>query len=325
MTSNPWWEGLPGFEELGDDRGGADRVAQFKAHLEAMDKEKQARLKTGLTAREVYEAWLAESKRSEDDALTTGWPSIDGALGRPMLPGEVVILGARTGVGKTWVAQHLGERAMQTEHHRVAFVSMEMSYYQLGERYAAHALNVNPNIANERAKAGELTAEGLAAETIGADRWWFYERSIGVEEMSEVVESAAEAMGAPPTIVILDYLGLLAGKGKLYERTSDNARALKDAAKATNTIIVCAAQISRQVGGSGEEEPTLAGMRDSGAIEEAADRAFLFWGVKDSPNEIMCRLAKNRYGEKSDGVYLKFDDAMRLKEHTDMYASDVPF
>jgi replicative DNA helicase len=165
----------------------------------------------------------------------------------------------------------------------------------------------------------------LVRHTPGPDRWWFYERSIAVEEMSNVVESAAEAMGAPPTIIILDYLGLLAGKGKLYERTSDNARALKEAAKETNTIILTCAQISRQVGGSGEEEPTLAGMRDSGAIEEAADRALLFWGVPNSSDEIMCRIAKNRYGNKSEKVALRFDDAMRLREYTDMYETGVPF
>jgi len=133
-------------------------------------------------------------------------------------------------------------------------------------------------------------------------------------------------------------MGLLAWDGSpgasTYQRASDNARQLKEIAREQNVVILAASQLSRAAG-TGSSKPGLDALRDSGVLEEAADRILGMW--RDSPiqeegaeeqseGDILVSVLKNRHGRASGKDFpLRFDEAMRLVEAGAEEQEEFPF
>lgn len=76
-------------------------------------------------------------------------------------------------------------------------------------------------------------------------------------------------------VVMVDTLNLVASDGKTpYERTTLASRSMKDWAHSSPFAVVGAAQLSRANQQFSDKRPTLASLRDSGAIEEDGDAIF---------------------------------------------------
>jgi replicative DNA helicase len=292
-----------------------------------------------LSVVEAVSEWRSEERRGDKGAVSFGWPAWDDEMKRMIRPGEVIGLGARTGVGKTWIAQHMSEVNLAADDdHYVCFVTLEMPAYQMAGRLAAHALEMPPHRAAQIAAGDDWTPDVVTAAKPYLDRMRLYEKPARVEQLPLIAQRfTIDTGGRPPTIMVVDYMGLLAWGGRdqasTYERTSHNAKALKEVAKELRCVILSAVQINREGGGSGFKEPSMSDLRDSGALEEAADRIFLFWSVlpdsKDGwrqlGSEVHGRVAKNRHGGGVGAkVVLRYDDAMRLSDWTEhQYQVDV--
>lgn len=283
----------------------------------------------------AFEEYVEEERRGEDGAMTFGWPTIDLRLGKPIRPGEVVVVGARTGVGKTWIAQHAVERKL-TSDETVGAVdfTMEMSAYQMAERMAGRAMQLSTRQLTQDVLAGRVATDDVLAAAPYLHRVRFFESSAAIDTIPEVIDLAEQQMGIPVGIVVIDYAQLLSWKGNpralLTEQMTVNVRRLKDVTKEKRVITIACAQLSRG-GGSGYTEPSMETIRESGAAEEASDRILLAWrvapdrdedgkAIPSAHHEIRVKVEKNRHGRSGgDSALIRYDHAMRMSE-VDEYA-----
>jgi replicative DNA helicase len=328
----PWYvdlvdpHDLPPLAEL---KAAAAALAALGAEwIKAVD-ERQSAPSSILTSREAIAEWLAEEQSEQKAALHTGWADLDKHLQRPVRAGELVLVAARAGVGKTWACQSWIESTLRADPLATAVIfEFEMLAWHLAERLASHALALSPSEARADAQAGKITVEAVLAAAPALDRLVIGDKGLTVEQLPKAIEEAAVQLGRRPTVVVVDYLGLLSWGGspgaRSYERASENAKRIKDVARSERVAIVAAAQMSRGAG-DGSTEPTLDDLRDSGVVEEAADRVVAIWRPRNIEeigkvkldgrrvtDDVLGKVLKNRFGPTGGAFTLTYDHAMRL-------------
>lgn len=322
--TDPWWgSDDPRTPEQIQEAAQRQRDKQ-RAYAEKQASE-QSRYQV-TTSAQAHDDWMDELNTPVEGAIRTGWPGIDNNIGREIGLGEVIIIAARTGVGKSWIVQHMTERKLRNDASAYAvFMTMEMPEYDMARRVATHILGVPPGEADRLARDAQIPTVGtvwVEERAQWLNRLVYYPRpNTKVSEIPKVIEAAAAA-GQPPTILVVDYMGLLGGERGMgtYDRASANARELKEIAKASNVTVLAAVQLSRSGGRDGNYEPGLDALRDSGVIEEASDRVLMFWrgaSEEGGPVRVRCKVAKNRHGPIGDSISLEFDSALRLRQVAD--------
>ena len=215
---------------------------------------------------EQVEGQLAEGVRS-------GFMDLDELLGG-FKRGDLVILAARTGVGKSALLLNLARNAAAGQHGTVAIFSLEMS----GDQLASRLLAAESDVTSTRLRLGMHTEaeEGRIMHAMGV----LGEASIYIDDsaMLSVPEIRAKLRrlqaDAGLDLVVVDYLQLLHGSGRADTRTgeiSQISRALKELARELNVPVIAAAQLSRAVEQRTPHIPMLSDLRESGSIEQDAD------------------------------------------------------
>lgn len=283
------------------------------------------------TAEQAHDEWLDAMSRPVEQAITTGWPGVDGQLGRAIGAGEIITIGAASNVGKTWIMQQLVERKLSEDIASAClFLPLEMPRHEMAARTAVRLLDMTPDVLDEQARGGMIEggAEFIERYASYLTRMAYYDRSVRPDELPKIIE-ASGGVGVAPTIVVIDYMQLLGGndRASTYDRTSANVRKLKEVAKEANVTIILGTQLSRQGGSKdADREPSLGALRDSGVIEEVSDRVLLFWRESDTSDavddvRIHGRISKNRHGPRGHKFLLRFTRSMRLEEmsEADLY------
>ena len=270
----------------------------------------------------LYEE-LGEQAANPDQKMgvMTGFPSIDNCL-LGLRPGQMVVLGARPGVGKTSFALNLATNAAYNGAS-VAFFSLEMSKVEIGQRLLAATAHVGlQEIRSARIRNDQWPQILQATNDLS-------QLDIMIDDTpgTTVTEIRAKARrilrGKENGVVIVDYLQLLsppAGGRRSDNRqteVSEMSRGIKIMAKDLGVPVVALSQLSRAVeqrtgggGGRQSKRPQLSDLRESGAIEQDADIVcFLDRSMnedeasrEDRPpmNETTFIIAKNRSGALAD-------------------------
>jgi len=121
-------------------------------------------------------------------------------------------------------------------------------------------------------------------------------------------------IGTKPKLVCLDYIQLMQGKGKRYERITDAAEAMRVIAKRRNVIVAIASQVSRPDGES--PEVYLHDAKESGAIENSSSLVMGCWRDPDDSSIFWVKVLKNSKGRGAGLVKVKcrIDDTMTITE-----------
>ena len=191
---------------------------------------------------EQVEGQLTESVRS-------GFMDLDELLGG-FKRGDLVILAARTGVGKSALLLNLARNAAAGQHGTVAVFSLEMS----GDQLAARLLSAEADVTSTRLRLGMHTEveEGRIMHAMGV----LGEASIYIDDAAvlSVPEIRAKLRRLQAEsgldLVVVDYLQLLHGSGRADTRAgeiSQITRSLKELARELNVPVIAAAQLSRAV------------------------------------------------------------------------------
>ena len=238
---------------------------------------------------------------------------------------DLIILGARPGMGKTSFALNIARNVAVNGGKTVCFFSLEMSREQLAQRM----LSSEAGIKSEKLRTGELDADEwtrlaqAGANLSKADIYFDETSTITVPEMKAKLRRMRKV-----DLVIIDYLGLMKSARPIDNRVqevSEITRNLKIMAKELRVPVIACAQLSRGTEAKGKShKPVLADLRDSGSIEQDADIVLFLYREKyyDSekdddqdkgdPNQAECIVAKNRHGEIGsvdlywDGQYTRF-------------------
>lgn len=271
---------------------------------------------------------VERAKRGDAGSVLTGWPEIDRGLDQPVLPGEIVMLAARTGVGKTWGINTILERALRRDPEmHVLLASLEMTDVQIAQRLAAHALDMKPRDVWDDMSNGLIRPEDVMNLAPELERMLILDSSLPVSRLGEAIEHATTHFDAQPGVVAVDYFGLLGWDGRggasRYERTSENATMLKEVVKQYDVVLLMAVQLNREGGAAGDKEPTLSSLRDSGVAEESADRIIALWRPETDDEDggrvltgadVECKIIKNRFGPLGAQATLTYTESLILNE-----------
>ena len=265
--------------------------------------------------------------------IPTGFRLLDTVLtglGR----GDLVILAARPGMGKTSFALNIATRVAMQQKVPVAIFSLEMTKEQLTNRI----LSSEAGIDSQAFRTGALRAEdweylALATEKLHDAPIYMDDTSgITITEMKAKIRRVNQDPARPNVgLIVIDYLQLMTTGQRSENRVqeiSSITRNLKIMAKELNVPIIALSQLSRAVekqGNNSSHRPQLSDLRDSGSIEQDADCVLFLYrdsyyasqnpdGAEVDADTAECIVAKNRHGETStvplgwDGAHTRFMD-----------------
>jgi replicative DNA helicase len=207
--------------------------------------------------------------------LHTGFTDLD-TITSGLQKGELVIVAARPGMGKTAFCLNLVRHAAFYSKAPALIFSLEMSSESLLQRM----LCSEGNIDSSNMRAGRLRNDEFSRLTLAATK--LYEMPIYLDDSSMLDVQTVRARTRRYVrekgiqLVMVDYLQLLSASGKQENRqqeVSSISRQLKALAKELQITLLVASQLSRateQRGGK-EPKPRLSDLRESGAIEQDAD------------------------------------------------------
>ena len=163
----------------------------------------------------------------------------------------------------------------------VGVFSLEMSKEQIGLRLLSSAAGV-PNHILRAGNYSERNWDLLlkASSRVGSAKI-YVDDTPGIDVMQLRTKARRLKMEAGLDLVMVDYLQLMAVKGKVESRNqeiSQISRGLKAIAKELNLPLVSLSQLSRRPEQrTGDHRPQLADLRESGSIEQDADLvAFIY-------------------------------------------------
>ncbi|EPX62376.1 Replicative DNA helicase [Cystobacter fuscus DSM 2262] len=207
--------------------------------------------------------------------LSTGYVDLDNQL-TGLHGGELIILAARPGVGKTSFAMNIATHvALQEDAKAAAIFSLEMPADQLLMRLLASCARVDM----KKLRGGRLTPhdeekfQEMAGKLYNAPL--YIDDSGGLSPFDLRAKARRLKQRDPRlSLIIVDYLQLMHQKGKVESRQleiSEISRSLKQLSKELEVPIIALSQLSRKVEERKGGKPMLSDLRESGAIEQDAD------------------------------------------------------
>ena len=207
--------------------------------------------------------------------VPTGFKELDNVL-VGMRPGDLIVLAARPGVGKTALALNIAANAARSGA-QVAFFSLEMPAQQLVYRL----LSAEAGIDSHKMRTGRLSpADFQEIVRIGneLDKFKF---DIDDSPGLSILELRAKARRqlhhtTGSGLVVVAYLQLMEPPRTSRQRerhleVGDISRGLKILAKELGVPILALSQLNRVVEGRRDKRPQLSDLRESGSIEQDAD------------------------------------------------------
>ncbi len=262
-----------------------------------------------------------EDVRKEMKGISTGLSTVDRIIGG-LHKSDLIIIGARPGMGKTSLILNMARHIGVNEKRKVAFFSLEMSRDQLAQRL----LSFDAAVDVSRMRDGGLDIDEW--KRISAASSVLVETNIFIDETpaTSVQKIKAKLRRNKPDVAFIDYLQLIQPTGRAENRVNQVAemtRDLKIMAKELNIPVVVCSQLSRSPAKESSHIPQLSDLRDSGSIEQDADIVMMLHrphyyqiaagdAAQADPGEAMLIVAKNRHGAAEtarlrwDGRFTKF-------------------
>lgn len=229
-----------------------------------------------------YGAYVKRDGSSAVD-LSCWLPSLRNFL-RPIMPGELVMIMADTGVGKTAILQNIAVCARSSD---ILLFELELPGVLCFERFAAISNSIRQEDIEQRYKGSGGVRIGGMDHIKVCDQ-----AGLTVSQLESAITETS------PDCVMIDYVGLIQAERarSRYERMSDVAESLKVMAKNTNTVVIAATQIHRK----GDDYPDTVSIhdaKDSGSIENSAGVLIGAWRKKEDPINTLCiKVIKNTKG-----------------------------
>ena len=227
--------------------------------------------------------------------IPTGFSAIDRLL-VGMGAGDMVLVGARPGVGKTSFTMNIATQAARTLGKTVCVFSLEMSAEQLVLRMMSSEAKVN----NMLFRSGKLQEDdwkkvALAVNTLS-------ECDVLIDDtagMSVTMMKSRLRRVKNLGLVVIDYLQLMQEETRTDNRAQavgEISRGIKLMAKEFGVPVLTCAQLNRAVEARKEGVPQLSDLRDSGSIEQDADSVMFLHRSEGEQQKVQVVIAKNRHG-----------------------------
>ncbi len=242
----------------------------------------------------------------EISGLPTGFIGLDKKL-LGMQPGQLIVLAARPGVGKTALGLNIGLNAVKATGLPTVIFSLEMLGGELSKRLlASEACVDSERIRTKNFLDTDLKNIAQATNVIGNVPLYINDSAdINLLDMKSQCRKIKLEQGLG--LIIIDYLQLMQGHNKTQSREqqiSEISRGLKNLAKELECPIIAMSQLNRAVEARPDKRPLISDLRESGSIEQDADIVLLIYRDEmynpDTKDKGIAEIlvAKNRAGER---------------------------
>lgn len=243
-----------------------------------------------------------QSGFTELDKCTTGFH-----------PGELIIVAARPGMGKTAFCLSLAANAsLRTKNPRpIALFSLEMPKEQLVQRMLCSEAEVDMH----KMRGGYLGSEDLTR--LSQAGGLLHQTGIYIDDTPGITPMEVRAkcrriksQEGDLGLVIIDYLQLMKASEKTNSRQEEVgsiSRTLKEISKDLKVPVIALAQLSRATEQGGSTRPMLSHLRESGSIEQDADivlfvhRESYYMNKDDEGYDEACGVGEIIVGKQRNG------------------------
>ena len=196
-----------------------------------------------------------------------------------MREGQMVVVGARPGVGKTSFALNLAVQAAEAGA-TVAFFSLEMSSTEIAQRL----LSAYSQVPLQKIRSARIAGEDWTNLMDASARLSQLDILIDDTPGTTVTEVRAKARrmlrNKEKAVIILDYLQLVSPppskrSDSRATEVSEMSRGIKIMAKDLRVPVVALSQLNRTSENRTGKRPQLSDLRESGSIEQDADIVIL--------------------------------------------------
>jgi replicative DNA helicase len=236
----------------------------------------------------------------------TGLRDLDGMIGG-MVKQDLIVVGARASMGKTWLGCYLANYIATTQQQPVVFFSAEMSKSQLTKRFLA----MHSGIDSQRLIRNEIYEHEYEALIAGLEK---------LKQLPLIIDDTPASIQNPSRmrsvlrrvksergglgLVVMDYIQKLGDRaaGNRAQAVGKLSGAFKDIAKEFDVPFVALAQVNRGVESQSNKRPGMADIKDSGDIEQDMDVGLLlyrdeYYDAQTEATGVMeINVAKNRNG-----------------------------
>jgi len=241
-----------------------------------------------LEAMERFE--MLAGREGEVSGLRTHFTDLDD-MTAGFHPGELIILAARPGIGKTAMALNLALQIAKggkihgprvTQGRPVGFISLEMSREELIQRLLCTIAGVS----SRAVRAADISPQSLSKLSEASHQlaqWPIYIDDTAALTPNLLRAKARRLMAREKNLglLIVDYLQLMRGsesnraQDNRQQEVSEISRSLKILAKELGIPILALSQLSRNIEQRSSKvkaaRPVLSDLRESGSLEQDAD------------------------------------------------------
>ena len=219
--------------------------------------------------------------------VPTGFPELDSLTGG-LLPGQMVIVAARPGVGKSTLALDFARSAAVDNKLPTVVFSLEMSRSEITQRLLSaesgvyldnlrHGRTPNQEWGKVVARLGDINAAPLFIDD---------SPNMALMEIRAKCRRLKQLHGLK--LVIIDYLQLMSSGRRVESRqveVSEFSRALKLLAKELGVPVVAISQLNRSAEQREGKEPRMSDLRESGSLEQDADLVILLHRTEEKTEQ----------------------------------------
>lgn len=283
---------------------------------------------TGAAAGAIHVGDLATQWAGADTTppprLRSPWPSLDEEVSG-FRPGELVLLGAATAGGKSLAALQLADYWADHEQAPVLYAGLEMSNGETFERLLSRRTGIAADRLAARAYSAEESVSVTREARLLASRrppLHFSDRPMTARGACDLAREHAARHGLRAMVV--DYLQLVQPDRASQSRERDVsaiAYALKSIAQELGIVVLAPVQVNRSHTARADTRPTLHDLRESGALEQAANRVLLLhrpsrYDPSADARVIEVIVAKQRSGRDGAIVSLRWDpERSQISDH----------
>ncbi|MDO5749575.1 MAG: replicative DNA helicase [Rothia sp. (in: high G+C Gram-positive bacteria)] len=232
---------------------------------------------------EVLEATVQEIQANADRpdgvyGVPTDFAEFDDLTGG-LHPGQMIVIAARPGVGKSTLALDFARSAAIKHNMTTAFFSLEMSHTEL----AIRIISAEAKLSMGRLKKGELEEyDGWSRLSLAQGKMQSAPLFIDDSPNMTLMEIRAKCRRLKQRnnlqLVVLDYLQLMSSGKRVESRqqeVSEFSRSLKLLAKELEVPVIALSQLNRGSEQRTDKRPMISDLRESGSIEQDADMVIL--------------------------------------------------
>ncbi|MBW4635482.1 MAG: replicative DNA helicase [Iphinoe sp. HA4291-MV1] len=250
------------------------------------------------------------------DAMTSGFSC-----------GDLVVIAGRPSMGKSAFAAQVAFNVASSYRLPVVVFSLEMSKLQVALRLLASEAGIETGYLKS-GRIGEAQWEPLSKAIGSLSELPIYLDDTPDPPLTYIEAECRKVMASERRelgLIVVDYLQLMSSEhnGNRNNEIAALTRGLKRLAMKLQTPVICLSQLSRAVETRTNKRPMLSDLRDSGGIEQDADKVIMLYREEYYTPDTQDRgiaeviLAKHREGPTGtakllfDGQFTKFKNMAR--------------